>query len=118
MIIMPAKDKFSVITIRHIQLEEVALAKRLIYGVAHQIFHDDRPLEETITFYEARGQLHDIDDLQNTYGQDHGIFLVMLDGDQLIGTGAVRKMDDELCELKRLWLSFDYHGQKLGYRMM
>lgn len=118
MIIMPAKDNFSVITIRHIQPEEVAPAKYLIYRVAHQIFHDTRPLEESIAFYETKGQLHDMDDFQRTYFQDHGIFLVMLDDDQLIGTGAVRKIDAEICELKRLWLLFEYHGQKLGYRMM
>lgn len=112
------KDNFSVITIRPIQPEEVTPAKRLIYRVAHQVFHDTRPLEESIAFYEARSQLQDVDDFQNTYFEDHGIFLVMLDHDQLIGTGAVRKIDDEICELKRLWLSFDYQGQKLGYRMM
>jgi ribosomal protein S18 acetylase RimI-like enzyme len=27
-------------------------------------------------------------------------------------------MDDETCELKRLWLLHDYHRQGLGYRML
>jgi putative acetyltransferase len=30
----------------------------------------------------------------------------------------VRRIDSEICELKRLWLLFEYHGQGLGYRMM
>ncbi len=42
----------------------------------------------------------------------------MTDDNRMICTGAVLRIDDETCELKRLWLLFDYHGQGLGYRMM
>jgi ribosomal protein S18 acetylase RimI-like enzyme len=106
------------IKIRYIKPDEVAVAKELIYRVAHQVFQDTRPLEESMAFYEARGQLHDMDELQQTYFDNDGFFLVMTDDDQLIGTGAIRKIDGEICELKRLWLLFDYHGKGLGYRMM
>lgn len=106
------------ITIRPIQPHEVAVAKHLIYRVAHQVFQDTRPLEESIAYYESRNQLHDLDTLQESFFENDGIFLVMCNGDQIIGTGAVRKIDKEICELKRLWLLFEYHGQGLGYRMM
>ena len=36
----------------------------------------------------------------------------------IIGTGAIRKLEGDLCELKRLWLLTEYHGQGLGYRML
>ena len=106
------------IKIRQIEPDEIAAAKQLIYRVAHQVFHDTRPLEESIAYYEAQGQLHDMDDFQSMYTDNNGIFLVITDDDQIIGTGAIRKTDDEVCELKRLWLSFEYHGKGLGYRMM
>ena len=106
------------IKIRPIKPEESALAKELIYRVAHQIFHDTRPLEESIAFYEGQKLMQDIDDLQQTYFDNDGIFLVMTDDDRIIGTGAIRKIDDATCELKRVWLLFEYHGQGLGYRMM
>ncbi|HLO16740.1 MAG TPA: GNAT family N-acetyltransferase [Anaerolineales bacterium] len=106
------------IKIRRIESEEIAVAKHLIYRVAHQVFQDTRPLEESIAFYEAQGQLHDLEDVQQTYFDNDGVFLVITDEDQLIGTGAIRKIDDEVCELKRLWLLFEYHRQGLGYRMM
>ena len=51
-----------------------------------------------------------------TYFDNDGIFLVLTDNDQIVGTGAIRKIDDEICELKRLWLLFEYHGKGLGYR--
>jgi putative acetyltransferase len=106
------------IKIRRIKPEEVSFAKRLIYRVAHQVFQDTRPLEESIAFYEAQSILQDLDELQQTYFDNDGIFLVLTDADQIIGTGAIRKIDDEICELKRLWLLFEYHGKGLGYRMI
>jgi ribosomal protein S18 acetylase RimI-like enzyme len=106
------------IKIRTIQPDDIPVAKRLIYEVAHEIFHSPRPLEESMAFYESQWQLHDMDTLQESYFSNDGIFLVMTNDDQIIGTGAIRKIDDEICELKRLWLLFEYHGKGLGYRMM
>ena len=106
------------IKIRRINPDEIPFAKQLIYRVAHQVFQDTRPLEDSMAHYESQGQLHDIDDVHQTYFDNRGIFLVMTDDDQIICTGAIRKIDDEICELKRLWLLFEYHGQGLGYRMM
>jgi putative acetyltransferase len=106
------------IKIRTIKPDDIPVAKRLIYEVAHEIFHSTRPLEESMAFYESQWQLHDMDTLQESYFSNDGIFLVMTNDDQIIGTGAIRKIDDETCELKRLWLLFEYHGKGLGYRMM
>jgi putative acetyltransferase len=115
---MPAGTNVQMIQIRAIQPSEVAFAKELIYRVAHRVFQDARPLEESIAFYEARRQLHDMDDVQQTYFANDGIFLVITDQDQIIGTGAIRKIGEQTCELKRLWLLHEYHGQGLGYRMI
>jgi putative acetyltransferase len=106
------------INIRPINPEETTLAKELIYRVAHEIFHDTRPLEESIAFYEGQRVLEDMDDVQQSYFDNDGIFLVMTNNDQIIATGAIRKIDGETCELKRLWLLSDYQGKGLGYRMM
>lgn len=106
------------IKIRRIEPHEVFLAKALIYRVAQRVFHDPRPLEESVAFYESKGTLNDMDDIQQTYFENDGIFLVMTDDEHIIGTGAIRKLDNEICELKRLWLLFEYHGKGLGYRMI
>ena len=106
------------IKIRPIKPDEIPLAKQLIYQVAHKVFQDTRPLEESMAFYESKSLLQDIDGLEECYFSSDGTFLVMTDDDRIIGTGAVRNMDDEICELKRVWLLHEYHGQRLGYRMM
>lgn len=106
------------IKIRPIKPEEISFAKRLIYRVAYQVFRDTHTLEESIAFYEAQNILQDMDELQQTYFNNAGMFLVLTDDDQIIGTGAIRKINEEICELKRLWLLFEYHGKGLGYRMI
>ena len=106
------------VTIRRIDPHEVSIAKDLIYSVAHRVFNDTRPLEESVAFYESKGTLEDMDDIQQTYLGNDGTFLVMMDEDRIIGTGAIRKLDDTICELKRVWLLFDYHGKGLGYKMI
>ena len=118
MIIMLVRKNIHMITIRQIAPREISIAKDLIYRVAHQVFHDTRPLAESVAFYESKGTLSDMDDIQQTYFEHEGIFLVMTDDDRIIGTGAVRKIDDEICEMKRVWLLFEYHGRGLGYRMI
>jgi putative acetyltransferase len=103
--------------IRPIHLEEVTIARRLIYSIAHEIFNDARPLEESMAYYDSKGVLEDMDDIPASYFHDGGTFLVMVDGDAIIGTGAIKKLDDEICELKRLWFLKEYRGKGLGYRM-
>lgn len=118
MIIMLVRKIIRMIAIRRIQPHEVSLAKALIYSVAHRVFRDARPLEESIAYYEAQGTLHDMDDIQRTYFDHEGIFLVMTEQGRIIGTGAIRKIDDTVCELKRVWLLFEYHGRGLGYHLI
>ena len=106
------------IEIRRIKPTERLIAKRVVYRVAHAIFNDPRALEESIAYYESRHELKDMDDIQKNYFENEGIFLVMTDNDRFICTGAIRKLEDDICELKRLWLLTEYHGQGLGYRML
>ena len=103
--------------IRPIRPDEVPAARYLIYSVAHEIFNDTRPLEDSMAYYDSQGVLEDMDDIQRSYFDDGGTFLVMVDGERIIGTGAIKKWNDEIGELKRLWFLKEYRGQGLGYRM-
>ena len=106
------------INIRRIKPDEATAAKRVVYRVAHAVFNDARTLEESMNYGESNGWLKDMNDIQQTYFDNGGIFLVMTDENQLIGTGAIRKFEEKICELKRLWLFTEYHGKGLGYQMM
>ena len=106
------------IEIRRIKPDEATTAKRVIYRVAHEIFKDPLPLEDSITYHESRGELNDMDDIQQNYLENGGVFLVTVDDAAMIGTGAIQKLEDDICELKRLWLLTTYQGKGLGYRMI
>lgn len=106
------------IEIRPIQEHEIPEAKRVIFTVAFDVFHESDTLEESIARYLARGKLREMDDIQKNYFNNGGTFLVTCDEDRIIGTGAIRYLEAGICELKRLWLLTEYHGRGLGYRMM
>ena len=106
------------IQIRPIQLHEIPEAKHVIFTVAYAIFGGADTLEESIAKHSVQGKLSEMDDVKANYFDQGGTFLVMVDNDRIIGTGAVRSLEEDVCELKRMWLLTEYHGQGLGYRMM
>jgi putative acetyltransferase len=106
------------IEIRPIQQHEIQAAKRVIFTVAFEIFGGADTLEESIAKFSAQGKLSEMDDMQKNYFENGGTFLVTVHNGRIIGTGAIRRVKDDVCELKRLWLLSEYHGQGLGYRMM
>ena len=106
------------IEIRPITPDEWMTAKQVVYRVAYLIFPSDRTLEEFIAYHESIHELKDMDDIQRSYFDNGGTFLGMFEDGQMICTGALRGIDGETCELKRLWLLHDHHGRGLGYRML
>jgi putative acetyltransferase len=106
------------ITIRPIREEDIPAAKRVILSVAYNIFGFDGTLEDSLRHFLAVGKLKDMDDLQGNYFKAGGIFLVALNGEQVIGSGALRRLYAETAELKRMWLLEAYHGQGIGYRLI
>jgi putative acetyltransferase len=106
------------IEIRPITPDEWMDAKRVVYRVALVIFGRTRSLEEFIAYHESIHELKDMDDIQRNYFDNGGTFLGMFKDGEMICTGAIRRLDEETCELKRLWLLYEYHAQGLGYRML
>jgi putative acetyltransferase len=101
-----------------LQTDQAAEARRVIYAVAHALFRDRPSLEETIAHYQASWPLPDVLDFQQHYVENGGAFLVLVDGERIIGTGALRFLADGVGEIKRLWLLPEFQGQGLGYRLM
>jgi len=106
------------IEIRPIKPHEIPAAKRVIFKVAYEVFKEASTLEESIAKYSAQGKLSEMDDIQSNYFDNGGTFLVTVNDGQIIGTGAIRYLEEGVCELKRMWLSTDHHGRGLGYKMM
>lgn len=106
------------IRITPIEPEHIVEAKRVIYAVARNIFAPEQDIEDFIVSPDSEHWLDDVDHYHEIYDGSHGLFLVALDGEKVIGTGAVHKLKDDVAELKRIWLLESYHGQKIGFRVV
>lgn len=106
------------IELKPIEEHQIIDAKKVILSVARNIYQWDAPLDQILEQFDQRGELSDIDNFQSSYLTDRGLFLVVLDRGQVIGTGAVRRLTENICELKRLWLLTKYQGKGIGYRVL
>ena len=77
-----------------LQPHQVSAAKRVICTVVHEIFHSPPTPEQVdrlLAQYEDRQELDDIINFQEHYLENSGLFLVLLDNDNVVGTGAIRR---------------------------
>lgn len=65
----------------------------------------------------AMHEFKDLENAQEVYS-NKSILLVMLDKDVVIGSGAIKRLDDTTCEVKRMFFAQAYRGQGLGSRML
>ena len=98
--------------------DQVPAARQVISAVAQRIFEPDKSPQEFEEILDEEHELADVNNYQQIYAEPHGIFLVVLDDDKVVGTGALRPLEFEIAELKRLWLLEVYHGQGIGYRVV
>lgn len=101
------------IEIRPIQQQQIEPAKRIVRTVSLEIWQD----AVTEADLQRLDPMVDIEQVQFHYLNNRGLFLVLLDNEQVVGTGAIRKLDDETCELKRMWFLKAYRGQGWGWKM-
>ncbi|NJK76455.1 MAG: GNAT family N-acetyltransferase [Microcoleus sp. SU_5_6] len=102
------------IEIRPIQQHQIAQAKQIVITVCLEIWQD-LLTEEDLMRYDS---MSDIEQVRSHYFDNRGVFLVLLDKEQIVGTGGIRKLDTEICELKRMWFLKEYRGQGWGGKMV
>lgn len=78
----------------------------------HDFLH--RVYSELNWKFDLQGKHSIYMDIENNFDK----FWCLFDGDNLIGTVALRNMGSSDCELKTLYLYKAYHGKKLGYRLL
>lgn len=103
------------IEIKPIQPHQIEDVKQVILAVCQEIFQVP---EEVIRRHD---NLSDIDQVRSHYFDNRGIFLVLLDGETVVGCGAIRYLSSDtsgdICELKRMWFLNPYRGQGWGTKM-
>jgi putative acetyltransferase len=56
----------------------------------------------------------DLHDLQNIYFYNHGAFFIAELDDEIIGSVAVSRIDDEKCELRKLYVLKEHRNRGFG----
>jgi putative acetyltransferase len=67
---------------------------------------------------DATSEFDDLDNVYSVYFDNKGVFYVLLDSNKVVGSAGLRKIDDEICELKRMWLLKAYRGKGLGFAVI
>jgi putative acetyltransferase len=101
-----------------LRLDQAAEARQVIYTVAHKMFHHEDTLDKALALYETTWPLQDVLDFQCAYNENGGAFLAICEAGCIIGTGALRRLEEGVGEIKRLWLLPEYHGRGLGRQLM
>lgn len=96
--------------IQHYQLQE---AKQMVIAVILDFWQGDLT-EENLRRLDT---MSDIKNARSHYFDNHGLFLVLLDDGKIVGTGAIRRLDNNICELKRMWFQQQYRGKGWGWKM-
>jgi putative acetyltransferase len=99
------------ITIESFQPHQQEAAKQVLLTVCQELW--GVPPEVVI----QHDPLTDLDDITGYYLNNNGLFLLLVDRGQVVGTGGVRHWQDRICELKRLWFLKEYRGQGFGWQM-
>src|SRR5882757_8294476 len=96
--------------IRPFQPGDAPGARRLIESVWHEHFHR-HPDPFVRDFIYSR--LSDVDHAETTYG-DRAVFLCAIAETAIIGTGAIRRLDDRECEMTRMFVAPEHRGRGVG----
>lgn len=67
---------------------------------------------------EPEGLDQDVADIGAHYSGEKSRFWVMLQGQTVVGTVGIRRIDEQTCELKRMDLSRELRGQGHGRRLL
>lgn len=108
----------STIEIKTIKPEQSHDAKKVILDTAHETFQLTTERAEFFQQLDASGEFYDIEHVDEVYLNNKGLFLVLMDNQNIVGTGAIKRLDQTTAELKRMWLLKEYQGKGWGMKMV
>lgn len=103
--------------IKVITSSQIEQAKTLVVNTAYNVFNLSQSFEDFRQEMINTKQFYDIEHVEQTYLNNGGLFLVLLDGDTVVATGGIRRIDTNTAELKRMWMIEEYRGKGWGKKL-
>jgi ribosomal protein S18 acetylase RimI-like enzyme len=100
-------------TIRPFLPGDARAARRLVESVWHEHFH--RHPDPFVRDFIYTG-LSDVDCAQTAYG-DRALFLCAVSEGEIVGTGAIKRLDDRECEMARMFVASACRNRGIGRAM-
>lgn len=108
------------IEIKQIKPDQAPQVKQLIIDccVELKIWKPHLTSEQIEQELDGVNEFNDLNNVETTYFNNNGTFLVLLDNEKVVGSGAIKKIDDDICEVKRVFFAQEYRGKGLGSQIM
>jgi putative acetyltransferase len=104
------------IEIKLMELSYIEEVKQMIMESVLDVWQLQLTIEE-LKQEVGPNEWHDIDEFQSVYCDDKGALYIALDQNKVVGSGAIKRLDHETCELKRMWFLKEYRGKGFGLAM-
>lgn len=98
-------------------LKIIVLGIEMLIDCAFKLWQPHTNRTEFASTLNKNNEYEDLDNIEASYLANKGCFLVLVDNDKIVGSGAIRKLDENMCELKHMWFLPEYRGKGLGYKM-
>lgn len=102
------------IEIRPLQPQQIPAAKRVMAEVCNEIWKLQPTVEALEQWFDETGEFDDLNHLESYYFNHYGTFLVIVDDEKVVGTGSIKCLSEDICELKRMWILRAYRAQGWG----
>ncbi len=102
------------IEIRALEPHQIPAAKRVMAEVCNEIWKIESTAEALERAFDEAGEFEDINNPALYYFDNKGIFLVIVDDGEVVGTGSIKRLNEDICELKRMWILRAYRAQGWG----
>ncbi len=97
-----------VVQIRRLQGEDAEAVKKLITGIVDGEFREEK----------SALSLGDLENLEASYGNFGEAFFVAEEGRKIIGTVAVKREDNRIALLRRIFVAPEYRMRQIGLRLL
>jgi len=115
--VIPIQDT---IKIKRIELDQAPQVKQVILNciIELNLWKPAATFEEIEQELDRLNEFKDLSDIETIYFNNNGTFLVLLDNQKVVGSGGIKKIDEDTCEVKRVFFAKEYRGRGLGSQMM